>query len=163
MPGLAGVHLRAVLHPSGGHLFDHVWASLTTRRHSKWKEGMGNGELPRYLLCFRSTASARRFLPWRAALSRWELTQGLTVNVGNVEQQGLVLPSRVAAKECPRLRCHILSQWVESTLLPVCSSVQRAVCPRGQLELCSRGGIEPVPGGALDCRSGRSVPSLCMI
>ena len=46
VPGLAKMYLRPVLYPSDGeHLNEgmHVWASLTTRRHSEREEGILQG------------------------------------------------------------------------------------------------------------------------
>ena len=43
------------------------------------KKGVGSGERAPILVFFRSTASARRFPTWRAAFSRLELAQGLTM------------------------------------------------------------------------------------
>ena len=41
------------------------------------------GNEPRYLFFFRSTASARCFPAWRAAFSRLELAQGLTMVISS--------------------------------------------------------------------------------
>ena len=49
------MYLRSVLYPSDDELLDegmHVWANLTTRRHSEIKDGVGSGERAPILVFF---------------------------------------------------------------------------------------------------------------
>ena len=102
MPGLVGVYFHGS--SDGVFLIEgmHVWVSRTIRRHSEKKEGEGARNEPRYLLSFRSTASARCFSACHATFSG--LVAGARVHDGGC------LASRVAIEEFPRLCCDVYSQ-----------------------------------------------------
>ena len=81
---LVGVYLRPVLYPSNGKLLDegmHISASLTTRRHSERKEGVGSKERT-LILVFLPLDCVGEVFFWMSCLIL-QIGAGARVNDGN--------------------------------------------------------------------------------